>query len=206
VNAKVVYTLTNKNEMKIDYTATTDKPTVVNLTNHSYFNLAGQGNGDVLAHEMMINATQFTPTDNTSIPPGEQRSVAGTPFDFRKPTAIGARINDPDEQLRFGSGYDHNFVVNHNGRSLALAARVHEPRTGRLMEVLTTQPGVQFYTGNFLDGTITGKGGKVYKQRYAFCLETQHYPDSPNHPNFPTTMLRPGETYEQTTLYRFSAR
>jgi aldose 1-epimerase len=199
----VRYTLTDNNELKIHYTATTDQPTVVNLTNHSYFNLAGQGAGAILGHEMMINADRFTPVDKNLIPTGELRDVAGTPFDFRKPTPIGARINDDNEQLKIAKGYDHNFVLNSGGGQLALAARVHEPNTGRVMEVETTEPGIQFYTGNFLDGTIRGKNGAVYNFRNGFCLETQHFPNSPNEPKFPSVVLKPGEKYDTTTIYRF---
>ncbi len=206
LKATVTYTLTDQNELILDYQATTDKATPINLTNHTYFNLAGEGKGDILAHELTLNADHFTPVDKNLIPTGKIASVKGTPLDFTQATAIGARIGQQDEQLILGGGYDHNFVINRQGKGLALAARVVEPSSGRALEVSTTEPGVQFYTGNFLDGTITGKQGHVYKQRYGFCLETQHYPDSPNQPGFPSTILRPGQGYHTTTVFKFSAR
>jgi len=204
LSARVTYTLSRNNELRIEYYATTDKNTIVNLTNHSYFNLAGSGN--ILTHELMLNADRFTPIASDLIPTGELRDVAGSPMDFTQSTSVGARINDQYEQLIFAGGYDHNFVLLDADTSLRLVASVYEPTSGRLMEVLTTQPGLQFYSGNFLDGSTTGKRGMVYHKHSGFCLETQHFPDSPNHPDFPTTELRPGEKYTQTTVYRFSSK
>lgn len=202
LKVKAVYIVTKDNALRLDYTATTDKDTIVNLTHHSYFNL--RGSGDILGHFICINADKFTPVDSTLIPTGKFRPVKGTPFDFRTPTAIGARIGQDDEQLKFGNGYDHNWIINHPMGKFGLAARVTEPTSGRVVEVWSTEPGLQFYSGNFLDGTITGKDGQVYQFRDAFVMEPQHYPDSPNHPNFPSTELKPGETYKNAIIYKFS--
>ncbi len=198
----VTYTLTDENELKIDYLATTDKTTILNLTNHSYFDLSGQFAGEIVQHQVTINADRFTPVNNYLIPTGELRNVEGTPFDFRQPMFIADRIDDDDEQLKLALGYDHNFVL--NGSGLRLAARVRDPQSGRVLEVLTTQPGMQFYTGNHLDGTVTGKSGVVYKFRYGFCCETQAFPDSPNQPAFPSAKLEPGGEFRAQTIFRFS--
>jgi aldose 1-epimerase len=206
LKVKVTYSLTEANELVINYEATTDKPTVLNLSQHSYFNLAGEGTGDILNHEVMINADRFTPVDSTMIPTGELRPVKGTPLDFTTQTKVGTRIDDNYEQLVLGKGYDHNFVINRKAEGLVSAARAYEPTSGRVMEISTDQPGVQFYTGNFLDGTVTGKQGHVYKQRYGLCFETQHFPDSPNHPEFPSVVLRPGQTFHSRTIFKFSAK
>jgi aldose 1-epimerase len=201
----VRYTLTDTNELAIEYRATTDKPTPVNLTQHSYFNLAADA-GDILGHELTIHATKYTPVDNTLIPTGELAPVQGTPFDFQKSTAIGARIDTDNVQLKNGLGYDHNWVLDRSGPGLRAAARLAEPKSGRTLEIATTEPGLQFYSGNFLDGTITGKGGRVYGRRTGLCLETQHYPDSPNHPDFPSTILQPGQTYSSRTVLTFTVQ
>jgi aldose 1-epimerase len=205
LDVTVVYTLTGDSALRIDYQATTDRATVVNLTNHSYFNLAG--GGDILEHEMRIPAQRFLPVDATLIPTGERRPVAGTPMDFTHPTAIGARIHADDEQLRLASGgYDHTWILDKAAGALGLAAEVYHPPSGRVLEVFTTQPALQFYTGNFLDGSLVGAHGQAYQKHSGFCLETQHFPDSPNQPDFPSTLLRPGEVYQQTTIVRLSTR
>jgi aldose 1-epimerase len=207
LSATVTYTLSDVNELRIDYAAVTDKATPINLTNHSYWNLAGPGTGDILQHRLMLQADHFTPVDEGLIPTGVLEPVQGTPMDFTRPTPIGARIDAGDVQLQRGRGYDHNWVLNKDQpAALTRAAEVYEPRSGRVMQILTTQPGIQFYSGNFLDGSNVGKGGKRYDHRAGFCLEPQHFPDSPNRPNFPSTILYPSQQYHTRTVYRFGVR
>ena len=206
VKISVVYTITDDDALRIDYYGTTDRPTILNPTSHCYFNLSGSPKNTILDHELMLNADFFTPIDEFSIPTGEIRPVAGTPLDFREPKPIGRDINAEDEQIKFGKGYDHNWVINGKPGQVRLAATVYESKSGRLMECLTDQAGLQFYSGNFLDGSLIGKGGIRYNYRCALCLEAQAFPDSPNKPHFPSVVLRPGEEYRQTTIYRFSVR
>jgi aldose 1-epimerase len=204
LSVSVTYTLTPANELVVDYAATTDRTTLCNLTHHGYFNLEGAGHGDILGHRLLIRASRFTPAGDGLIPTGELRAVAGTPLDFTRPAAVGARIDDADAQLRTGRGYDHNWVLDREGAAPWFAARVFAPGSGRVMDVLTTEPGLQFYSGNFLDGTIVGKGGARYGHRQGLCLETQHFPDSPHHAEFPSTVLEAGAWYRSSTIYRFS--
>ena len=204
VEVSVTYTLNDQNQLTIDYSATSDKATIINLTNHAYFNLDGHQAGSILEHEVMLNANHFTPIDESSIPTGVILDVAGTPLDFRQRKAIGLEIESEDQQMNFGSGYDHNFVINHSeSGSVSLAAEVYSPNSGRVMKVYTDQPGIQFYTGNFLNGKLVGKEGAVYGRRSAFCLETQHFPDSPNKPMFPSTILQPGDQFASRTIFEF---
>jgi aldose 1-epimerase len=206
LDVTVTYEVTDANELRITYGATTDKPTVLNLSHHGYFNLAGRASPSILSHQLLLAADRYTPVGATLIPTGDLASVDGTPFDFRTATAIGARIDAGDRQLRYGQGYDHNFEILGMPGTLRLAARLRDPESGRTMEVLTTEPGIQFYSGNFLDGTLVGKGGVRYQRRSGLCLETQHFPDAPHHADFPTTVLRPGQAYRSETVYRFSAQ
>jgi aldose 1-epimerase len=206
LTVKVTYTLTHDNELRIDYDATTDAPTILNLTHHSYFNLAGEGSGTILDHELKINASRYTPVDENMIPTGELAGVAGTPFDFRTAHPVGRDIGKEDRQLQIAGGYDHNFVLDKQEGALSLAAELYDPRSGRVMEILTTEPGLQLYSGNYIHSTIIGKSGRSYGKRTGICLETQHFPDSPNHANFPSTTLSPASRYTQTTVHRFSAR
>lgn len=206
VGVTVTYTVTAENALRIEYHATTDRPTPVNLTNHSYFNLRGEGNGTILEHQLSVNAPSYTPVNPGLIPTGALAPVSGTPFDFTSPHSVGERIDANDEQLRHAGGYDHNWVLSREHAGLSLAARAYEPESGRTLDVFTTEPGIQFYSGNFLNGSLVGKEGKVYPWRGGFCLETQHFPDAPNQPHFPSVILRPGQEYRSTTEYRFGAR